>query len=146
MQCGSVATRQFAHPAAHLLPWYFNLAPAPPPPAPFLSTLASFLPDFPAAAFAPVLAGPAGFLAERAFASLAAASCACFLNSGFCAFFFLISSNDIPTMAFWNFCALRVRFLADSSALPFLFMRLQACVQRSFTGLIRWWKRESAFA
>merc|ERR1719401_2108534 len=33
-------------------------------------------------------------------------------------FFFLISSRDIPTMAFWNFATLRVRFFDVSSTLP----------------------------
>merc|ERR1719282_889119 len=90
------------------------------------------------------LAGLLDFALMRAFASLAAASLAAWRSSGFCAFFFLMSSRDMPTMAFWNFVALRVRFLAISSTLPFLFMRRHAWVQRSFTGLIRWWKRESA--
>merc|ERR1711879_1120896 len=124
---------------AHLLPWYFNFWLAPALPAAFLSALPSFFPALPdgAAALPPLAGAAAGFLAIRAFASLAAASRACCRSSGFCAFFFLISSKDMPTMAFWNFCAFRVRFLACSSALPFLFMRLQACVQRNLTGLIR---------
>merc|ERR550537_2063161 len=92
---------------------------------------------------APAAAGFFVAAACRAFASLAAASLAAWRSSGFWAFFFLMSSRDMPTMAFWNFCALRVRFLACSSTLPFLFIFLQAWVQRSFTGLMRWWNSAS---
>merc|ERR550537_390343 len=99
-----------------------------------------------AAPLAPGLA-PALLLAWvwRAFASLAAASWACLRSSGALAFFALMSSRDMPTIAFWNFWTLRVRFFACSSTLPFLFMRRHAWVQRSFTGLMRWWKSCSAF-
>merc|ERR1719474_2379262 len=94
---------------------------------------------------APDLGATLTFVAWRALASLAAASLACARSSGFMAFLFLMSSKDMPTMAFWNFCAFRVRFLACSSALPFLFIRRQAWVQRNFTALILWWKSASAF-
>lgn len=41
--------------------------------------------------------------------------------------------------------ALRVLFFDCSSTLPFLFMRLQACVQRNLLGLILWWNKASTF-
>ena len=39
----------------------------------------------------------------------------------------VISSKDMPTMAFWNFCTLRVFLFLVSSTLPFLFILLHAC-------------------
>ena len=73
--------------------------------------------------------------------------------------FFLRSSRDMPTIAFWNFwafggsnggathqrglpAAFRAFFLPPSSTLPFLFCRRQAWVQRSFTSWTHSWPHE----
>merc|ERR1719384_87389 len=126
------------------LPMYFFVAAAglaPPDPPLFFGAFG------PAALPLGAAFAAAGFFVDcRAFASFAASSFACCRNSGFWAFFFLISSSDMPTIAFWNFATVRVRFLVVSSVLPFLFIRRQACVQRSFTGLILCLNSEAALA
>merc|ERR1719484_113426 len=77
-----------------------------------------------------------------ALCSFRAASFAAARISTFCDFFFLMSSSDMPTMAFCTFVARFVRFFPASSALPFLFFRRQFSVHVSFTGLIFWRKSE----
>merc|ERR1719367_2618654 len=86
-----------------------------PPAAPPLGALGA-APALPLAWALPPALGAVFFAACLALASFAAASLACCRTSGFCAFFFLISS-----------------------AMSFLCMRRQARVQRSFMGLMRWW-------
>lgn len=47
-----------------------------------------------------------------------------FRTSGFMLRLAMISVNEAPTIARWNFCVRRVRFLASSSSIPFLCLRL----------------------
>merc|ERR1719235_620079 len=74
------------------------------------------------AAFTALAFGPGAALAFSC-CSLSAASFAAARSSVFWAFFCLMSSSDIPTIAFWTFVLFFVRFLPASSALPFLFFR-----------------------
>merc|ERR1719409_2045829 len=95
--------------------------------------------DFTALALGP---GPAFVFSCSFFAfslcSLSAASFAAARRSVFWAFLALMSSSDMPTIAFWTFVLFFVRFFPASSTLPFLFFRRQFCVHVSFTGLMRW--------
>merc|ERR1719460_1617117 len=63
--------------------------------------------------------------------SLSTASFAAARSSVFWAFFCLMSSSDMPTIAFCTFVLFFVRFFPASSALPFLFFRRQFCVHVS---------------
>merc|ERR1719197_2149769 len=69
--------------------------------------------------------------------SFSTASFAAARSSVFWAFFCLMSSSNMPTIAFWTFVDFFVRFFPASSAFPFLFFRRQFCVHVNFTALMR---------
>merc|ERR1719460_2146328 len=78
------------------------------------------------AALTAFVLGPAFF--AFSLCSFSTASFAAARSSVFWAFFCLMSSSDMPTIAFWTFVDFFVRFFPASSALPFLFLRRQFCV------------------
>lgn len=54
-----------------------------------------------------------------------------------------MAARSAPTMPRWCFTVLRDRFLATSSVIPFLCMRLKTTVQAILRGFLRCRKRDS---
>merc|ERR550525_844420 len=59
-----------------------------------------------------------------------------FLTSGFWFLLAKMSLREAPTTALWNFWVLLVLFLATSSSIPFLCLRLYRTVQVIFLGFL----------
>jgi hypothetical protein len=71
-------------------------------------------------------------------------SLAAVLSAGFWFRLERIVARSAPTMPRWCLTALRLRFFATSSVIPFLWARRYTTVQAILRGFLRWWKSDSS--